>query len=204
MGEVVLTRLRKLITALDSGDTDLAARIARSDPEINDLYLTLEGDCIDLVALQQPVASDLRFIAASFKIITDLERIGDLLRNFADYIVTRERPEFAAIGLSDLAAEAADAVEDALAAYASVDADACFDIADGDDALDARCQQVTQDVIRTLVDHAPEDSGSLEPLLESVMRVLLTVRDIERIGDHAVNIAARTLYMAESDDTLIY
>ena len=74
MSEVVLERLRMGLEALAHKDEELAWEVIEGDDEINQLYLELEGDCIDLLALQQPVASDLRFIAASFKIITDLER----------------------------------------------------------------------------------------------------------------------------------
>ncbi|MCJ0619373.1 phosphate transport system regulatory protein PhoU, partial [Haloarcula hispanica] len=81
MSEIVLERLRLGLDALEQKDEEMAREVIEGDHEINQLYLDLEQDCIDLLALQQPVASDLRFIAASFKIITDLERIGDLATN---------------------------------------------------------------------------------------------------------------------------
>ncbi|WP_424018135.1 phosphate signaling complex protein PhoU [Halorientalis pallida] len=203
LGDVVSTRLRKAITALDSHDVSVAARIADADSEINERYLDLEQDCIDLFALQQPVAGDLRFVAASFKILTDLERIADLAANLAAYVVSAEDETFPDLGLIDLGTTAVGMLDDALTAYEKGDSTRCRAIADSDDDLDGRCERVAQQVIRHLVDRDP-DADELEPLLTDVTRVLLTIRDIERIGDHAVNIAARTLYMAENDDALIY
>ncbi|WP_299269967.1 phosphate signaling complex protein PhoU [Halorientalis sp.] len=203
LGDVVSTRLRKAITALDGHDVSTAARIADADSEINERYLDLEQDCIDLFALQQPVAGDLRFVAASFKILTDLERIADLAANLAAYVVSAESEMFPDLGIADLGTTAVSMLDDALAAYDDGDATRCRAIADSDDDLDGRCERVAQQVIRRLVDRDP-DADELESLLSEVTRILLTVRDVERIGDHAVNIAARTLYMIENDDVLIY
>ena len=203
LGEVVSTRLRKSITALDSHDPSVAARIADADSEINERYLDLEQDCIDLFALQQPVAGDLRFVATSFKILTDLERIADLAANLAAYVVAAEDEVFPELGITDLATTAVGMLDDALAAYEDSDPSRCRAIANNDDDLDGRCERVAQQVIRHLVGRDP-DADELESLLTAVTRILLTIRDIERIGDHAVNIAARTLYMTENDDALIY
>ena len=203
LGEVVSTRLRKSITALDSHDPSVAARIADADSEINERYLDLEQDCIDLFALQQPVAGDLRFVATSFKILTDLERIADLAASLAAYVVAAEDEVFPELGITDLATTAVGMLDDALAAYEDSDPSRCRAIADSDDDLDGRCERVAQQVIRHLVGRDP-DADELESLLTAVTRILLTIRDIERIGDHAVNIAARTLYMTENDDALIY
>ncbi|MFD1585389.1 phosphate signaling complex protein PhoU [Halorientalis brevis] len=203
MGNVVSTRLQKTIAALETYDQSIATRIAETDHEINELYLDLEQDCIDLFALQQPVAGDLRFIAASFKIITDLERIADLAANLAASIRSAETGLFSEIAISDLAEITVEMLDDAIAAYAKDDAEACFAVAERDEDLDGRCERAAQQIIRTLVDETPSND-ELELLLESVTSVLLTIRDLERIGDHAVNIAARTLYMVENDDALIY
>jgi len=203
MGDVVSTRLQKAFTALETSDRALAERIVDSDHEINQLYLDLEGDCIDLFALQQPVAGDLRFIAASFKITTDLERIADLAANFGAYVRAADHDLFPTAALLDLGELAVAMLDDAMAAYASDGVEACYEVAARDDDLDGRCERVAERVIRSLVERDP-DSDELESILEEVTRILLVLRDIERIGDHAVNIAARTLYMVQSDDALIY
>ena len=91
MSEIVLDRLQMGLQALEQKDEELAWKVIDGDHEVNELYLELEQDCIDLLALQQPVAGDLRFIAASFKIITDLERIADLATNLGDYTLDAEQ-----------------------------------------------------------------------------------------------------------------
>ncbi|HMB49169.1 phosphate signaling complex protein PhoU [Natronoarchaeum rubrum] len=206
MSELVLERLRKGLDALEQKDRETAREVIEGDHEINQLYLELEQDCIDLLALQQPVASDLRFIASSFKIITDLERVGDLATNLAEYSLNAYEDVFPEVDVQAIGALTHDMIEDAMAAYAERDTDACRAIAAGDDELDELCEQASQTVVRDLIEReldAPEDE-EIEELLNDVSRLLLTIRDLERVGDHAVNISARTLYMVESDDELIY
>jgi len=205
MSEVVLERLRMGLKALEYKDEDLAWEVIDGDHEVNELYLDLEQDCVDLVALQQPVAGDLRFIAASFKIITDLERIGDLATNLGDYTLDAHQDMFPEVDIQAIGEEVIAMVEASMAAYAGEDTDACYDIADRDDDVDRQCESASETVARDLIER--DDIGSekeVERLMQDVHRLLLTIRDLERVGDHAVNIAARTLYMVESDDDLLY
>ncbi len=206
MSELVLERLRKGLDALEQKDRETAREVIEGDHEINQLYLDLEQDCIDLLALQQPVASDLRFIASSFKIITDLERVGDLATNLAEYSLSAYEDVFPEVDVQAIGALTHDMIEDAMNAYAERDTDECRAIADRDDELDELCEQASQTVVRDLIEReldAPDDE-EIEELLNDVSRLLLTIRDLERVGDHAVNISARTVYMVETDDELIY
>jgi len=205
MSEVVLERLRTGLDALEAKDEDLAWEVIEGDHEVNELYLDLERDCIDLLALQQPVAGDLRFVAASFKIITDLERIGDLATNLGDYTKDAEHDVFPDVDVQDIGDLTIEMVEDAMDAYAAADVEACYEIADRDDEVDARCERASEIVVRDLIER--EGVGTEEEVqqtMQDVYRLLLTIRDLERVGDHAVNIAARTLYMVENDDDLLY
>jgi phosphate transport system protein len=177
--------------------------VIEGDDRVNERYLELEGDCIDLIALQQPVASDLRFVAASFKILTDLERIGDLATNLARYALAGSSELVSADRIRKIGEVAAGQVRDAVAAYVDADPEACRAVADRDDELDASCQHASEAVVRELIAGDP-DRWEVERLLDDVSRVLLTVRDLERVGDHAVNIAARTLYATDGDPELIY
>ena len=204
MSEVVLERLRMGLDALNRKDPDLAWSIIEGDDEVNGLYLDLESDCIDLFALQQPVAGDLRFIAASFKIITDLERIADLATNLAEYSLAADREVFPDVDVQSIGARAHDMVEAAMDAYASEDAAASRDVDDQDDELDRLCERASETVVRDLLERQLDAGEDVEDLMGDVSRLLLTVRDLERVGDHAVNVAARTLYMAENDASLIY
>ena len=93
-------------------------------------------------------------------------------------------------------------LEGALTAYEQGDPQRCRDVAAADTDLDERCGAATDDLVRSLVTHTPDDD--VATTLADTKRYLLTVRDLERAGDHAVNIAARTLYMVENDAALIY
>ncbi|WP_435346158.1 phosphate signaling complex protein PhoU [Haloarchaeobius sp. HRN-SO-5] len=204
MSEVVLDRLRTALAALENKDEDAAWDVIEGDDEVNALYLDVEQQCVDLLALQQPVASDLRFIAASFKIITDLERIGDLATNLGEYTLDARRDVYPEVDVQAIGNQTTAMVEDAMDAYSAEDTDACFEIAERDDELDALCEHASHTVVRELIETEIDDGVEIETVLEDVSRLLLTIRDLERVGDHAVNIAARTLYMVENDDELIY
>jgi len=206
MSEVVAERLRLGLDALEQKDQSIATEVVSGDDEVNQMYLDLEGECVDLIALQQPVASDLRFIAASFKIITDLERIGDLAVNLAQYAMDADRDVFPEVDVQQIGTETLDMLESAMAAYANEDAEACHAVADRDDDLDAMCEAASSTVVRDLIERDPfgEENADAEAYLQDISRLLLTVRDLERVGDHAVNIAARSLYMIEDDATLLY
>ena len=205
MSEVVSERLRLGLDALEQKDPDLAEEVITGDQEVNEMYLELESDCIDLLALQQPVAGDLRFIASSFKVITDLERIADLATNLGQYSKEAEQDLFPDVDIQAIGDATLDMLDDAMDAYADEDVEACFRIAERDDEVDDLCSNASELVVRELIEteYDPADED-LEPLLQDVRRLLLTIRDLERVGDHCVNIAARTLYMVENDDELLY
>jgi phosphate transport system protein len=208
MSELVAERLRTGLDALERKDERLAQEVIEGDDEINRMYLELEGECVDLIALQQPVASDLRFIAASFKIITDLERIGDLAVNLGGYTLDAERDLFPDVDMQRIGMTTLEMLEEAMNAYADEDVDACYAVAERDDEVDAMCEAASEVVVRDLIEGDyladEEDDAETKSLMQDVSRLLLTIRDLERVGDHAVNIAARTLYMAENDDELLY
>ncbi|MFW6448026.1 MAG: phosphate signaling complex protein PhoU [Halobacteriota archaeon] len=206
MSEVVLDRLRMGLDALETKDEALAMDVIQGDHEVNELYLDLEQDCIDLLALQQPVASDLRFIAASFKIITDLERIADLATNLGGYAMEAERDAYPEVDIQGIGDATMQMIEDAMEAYAEDDAERTYEIAERDERIDDRCEDASRVILTDLLQAQLDidDEETVELTFRDVSRMLLTIRDLERVGDHAVNIAARTLYMVESDDELIY
>ncbi len=206
MSELVLDRLRLGLNALETKDEELANDVITGDHEINELYLDLEQDCIDLLALQQPVASDLRFIAASFKIITDLERIADLATNLGEYALDAERDVYPEVDIQGIGDATLAMVEDAMAAYSEESVEQTYEVADRDEAIDSRCEDASRMVLTNLIETQLDvtDDETVEETFRDVSRLLLTIRDLERVGDHAVNIAARTLYMVENDDELIY
>ncbi len=202
MSDLVLERYDDALSALEDKDEELAREIIEGDEDINELYLALEGDCIELFALQQPVAGDLRFIASSFKIITDLERIGDLATNLAEYAIAAEQDRYPEVDVIYIGTEAGLMVAEAIEAYRDDDADSSREIAGRDDRIDRLCMEssdvVVEDLLRT------EYGDEATDVMDDVSRLLLTIRDLERVGDHAVNICARTVYMTDNDTELIY
>jgi phosphate transport system protein len=207
MSEIVIERMRMGLRALARKDESLAREVIEGDHEINELYLELEQDCIDLFALQQPVAGDLRLIAASFKIITDLERIADLATNLGDYTLQASQDPYPDVDIQGIGDAVIEMVEEAMDAYAEEDAELCFEIDERDEDVDAMCERASSTVVRDLIETEVDNHTAgieTETLKTEVSRLLLTIRDLERVGDHAVNIAARTLYMVDNSDELIY
>jgi len=213
MGDLVLDRYETALRAAETGDDDLADEVIGGDHVVNDRYLKLEEECTELLALQQPVAGDLRLVTASFKIITDLERVADLATNIAEYggedggstrlstsaglamppvrwSRTRSRPT-----RRPIPTPAGRSTPETTTSTSGV----------GEPARRSS-GELEADRARIEANGAPEaDSGHLADALDDVSRALLAIRDLERVGDHAVNIiAARTLFMIESDDELIY
>jgi len=205
MSETVAERLEMGLEALETADEALADEVIEGDAEINQMYLDLEKQCTDLIALQQPVAGDLRFIAASFKIITDLERIADLATNLGEYAKAGETSLFPEIDLQELGDVTLEMLEESMTAYAEEDREQCYTVDERDDDLDYLCEVASDTVVRELIERDQmDDDEEIEAFMEDVSRFLLTIRDIERIGDHSVNIAARALYMIDNNDELIY
>ena len=202
MGRDVTERLDRAVTAYEQRDPAAGRAVADGDDAVNERYLDLEAECIDLLALHQPVASDLRLVVASFKILTDLERVGDLAANLGGHVDAMAGDTVPSVPITDIGEMALAQLEGAITAYERGDAGRCRDVAAADTDLDERCGAATDDLVRSLVNRSPDDD--VAATLSDTKRYLLTVRDLERAGDHAVNIAARTLYMLESDAGLIY
>ncbi|ELY67576.1 phosphate signaling complex protein PhoU [Natrinema versiforme] len=219
MGTLVAERLADAITALFTDDRTLANEIIDGDDTVNDRYLHIERECLDLLALYQPVAGDLRFVVAAFQIVTDLERVGDLATNLAGYTVdsSETAPTLPDVDFERIAALALEQIEDAIDAFATDDTAACFAVAERDDELDDRCGVVMERLVQTLIgistdgdsrtgDRSSRNEPVDQPIADvftDVSRTFVVVRDLERVGDHAVNVAARTLYALESSEELL-
>jgi len=204
MGEMVADRLATAVAALADRDAVGASAVAEADDAVNERYLDVERRCIELYALQQPVAGDLRLVTASFKISTDLERIGDLASNLAACATELDPEEFPDVELGPIGWGAVEMIERALVAYAEADSEACASIAEYDEKIDRLCTEASDAVARALLERDPTaPETDTEALMGDVSRLLLTIRDLERAADHAVNVAARTLYMVRNDDRLI-
>jgi len=203
MSELVADRLRLALDALDRKDEALAREVIEGDEAVNERYLDLESECVDLLALQQPVAGDLRFVTASFKILTDLERIADLAANLGDYALEAGYDVFPDVDVQRIGAKTLSMLEEAMTAYENEDPERCWAVAQWDDDVDEMCESASDAVVRDLITSGELPETEVETMMPEVRRLLLTIRDLERVGDHAVNVAARTLYMVENDDELL-
>jgi phosphate transport system protein len=210
LGAAVADRLRTAVDALGRGNVTLAEELL-TDPgadgrDVGERARELERDCVRLHALQQPVASDLRFVAASFKIVGDLARVGTIATDLARYTVDAEPEVFPEVDVRSIETRVVDLFSDAVDVYAVADPDpdACRAVAARDDDVDAMVAAAGDAVVRDLVTADRVDTDAdVERLLADVRRLFLTLRDLERVGDHAVFVAGRSLYAAENDDSLL-
>ncbi|MBS3813388.1 phosphate signaling complex protein PhoU [Candidatus Bipolaricaulota bacterium] len=206
MGDLVLGRLKDAMTAMIEADVDRADEIGAGDDRIDDMYVSIEGDCANLLALQQPVAVDLRLITASYKIITDLERIGDKVVNLTDYT-----QEFDAEFLLDkneiveMSDFAGGMIDDALTYYDLQDLENARSLIKRDEEMDRMCEENTNKILHHLIKKESTSLSTEEAttLGGQVLLELLTIRDLERVADHATNIAARTIYLITSERDMI-
>ncbi len=206
MGYLVHERLNQALEAMITVDRERADSIGSGDDQIDDTYVKIEGECSDLLALQQPVATDLRLITASFKIITDLERIGDKVVNLTDYTkLFKEKRIMDEEDIKKLGNFAADMLEDALEYYNNQDLERARQLVERDDKMDNMCEESTNKILGHLIERESKTLTTEEAtqLGQQVSTELLTIRDLERVADHATNIAARTIYLVSSTRELI-
>jgi len=206
MGLQVKDRLGNALEAMVEGDRERADRIGSGDDQIDDTYVKIERKCSDLLALQQPVASDLRLITASFKIITDIERIGDKVVNLTDYTkLSRDDRIMDEEDILQLGKFAGNMFEDALEYYEKENLEAARELVERDDEMDEMCEKSTNKILGHLIESESRTLSTEEAtrLGEQVSTELLTIRDLERVADHATNIAARTIYLISSTRELI-
>ncbi len=198
MGEKVLEGLDLGLQALRESDRALAESLDAWDDQVDELNFSIEKECMDLLALQQPVAIDLRLITSVFKIITDLERAADLAVNVGQYgmdvgvFVLVSKEELTALG-----GFAREMLRDAVDVFVSRDVARAQEIIRRDEQMDQRCWNLRRKVLASLLELAREAHSPKEAkeFVDDVIPVLWSIRDLERVGDHAVNISERTIYM---------
>lgn len=189
MGQKVQERIRDTIRVIRTQDLDTARTICGADDEVDVLEHRIEQMCTSLIARQQPLASDLRTIAASLKIVTDMERVADQCEDICELVLSM-RP-----GINDhllqhlglMLADAGEMFSGALSSLFDRDQTLAQKVIDTDDKIDQAFSRITLEVCSAI----PQDSGN-------VMRdvdLLFIAKYIERIGDHATNIAEWTIYI---------
>jgi phosphate transport system protein len=194
MGGLAEERLQAAVHGLVKRDLSLAERVLTGDEPINQLHVEVDERCFRLLALHQPMATDLRRIVAAVKINNDLERVGDLAVNIAEaaqrYVAHAEVKPL--IDIPRMSGIAQAMLHDALDAFVKRDTTLAREVLARDDELDLLKTQV----FRELLTYMLQDPATIEPSLD----LILVSRHLERIGDHATNVAEDVIFMVSAQD----
>lgn len=178
-------------TALEEHDEQIAREVIEKDIEIDNMEVDIEEDCLKILALHQPVAIDLRFIVAVLKINNDLERIGDLAVNIAEraiFLASRPKPDVP-FDFGQMAEKARKMLKKSLDALVNLKTDFAQQVCASDDEVDAINRRTYIAVQEALKEYPGQT--------ESLIHLLSASRHLERIADHATNIAEDVIYMIE-------
>ncbi len=192
LAAVVETALTTSVRALIDGRPELVADVRGDEADINAWEVQIELDCLKMLALHNPVASDLRRVAAVLKINSDLERIGDLANHIANRVRKLSREPNAVPlppRMEELATAALAEVHDALDALARSDVDLARAVIEADRGVDKHRRAVQKD-LKAQLKADPER-------LDGWLRLINTARNLERVSDHATNIAEAVVYLKE-------
>jgi phosphate transport system protein len=194
MGGLAEDRVRSALDGLVERDSQLVDRVLGGDVPINQLHIEIDSRCFKLLALHQPMAVDLRAIVSAVKINTDLERVGDLAINIAEAVrrYMRHPPVKELIDIPRMAEIAQSMLRDSLDSYVRRDIALAQSVLNQDDELDALKTQVFRDLLTYML----QDPSTIEPGLD----LILISRHLERIGDHATNIAEDVIFMVSARD----
>ena len=194
MGGLAEDRLRLAVRGLVERDAALVEAVLTGDVAINQLHIEIDDRCFKLLALHQPMAVDLRAIVAAVKINSDLERVGDLAVNISEAVrrYLQHPPVKELIDIPRMAELAQSMLRDALDAVVRRDLVLAQQVLAQDDTLD----ELKTEVFRELLGYMMRDSTTIEPALD----LILISRHLERIGDHATNVAEDVIFMVSAKD----
>jgi phosphate transport system protein len=196
MGGLVETQFARAIQSLRHPELDQVDMVAADEQAINQMQMAIDQQCSQIIAKRQPAAKDLRTILIVVKIVNELERIGDEVKKIAYKAQQMQRPErLTAVRLHEIA-RAAELAEDnlqlALDAFARLDVNAAATVVSNDEAIDAAFLAI----LRQLISYMMEDPRTITPALE----IVFIAKSIERIGDHAKNIAENVVHAVKGVD----
>jgi phosphate transport system protein len=194
MGGLAEDRMGDSVKAVTQRDPGLVERILAGDEPINSLHIEIDDRCFKLLALHQPMAADLRAIVAAVKINTDLERVGDLAVNIAEAAkrYLQHAPVKPLIDIPRRGDIAQRMLRDALDAFVRRDTRLAEAVLAADDTLDALKTQIFRELLTFML----SEPSTIEPALD----LILISRHLERIGDHATNIAEDVIFMVSARD----
>jgi phosphate transport system protein len=188
-GRLVLQQLERVLEALERRDHKLAASVIKDDDRVDDVYLATETRVLNLLALQSPVAGDLRLVNAILHSNVHIERVGDLCVNIAKFV--QNSPPFPSNSpmltrLQEMGMRAGELLDTALRAFSERDAELAEELPVKDNVLD----RLNRGMLEDLKEYAGDEKS-----FEWAVNFILVARYMERMGDHAVDIGERTAYM---------
>src|SRR5215468_2909781 len=194
MGALVEERAHQAVKALVNRNQESAEAVIASDKDVNDLHIEIDDRCLKLLATQSPLAVDLRLITSAMKINSDLERIGDQAVNIAENVLKLlpSPPLKPLIDIPRMAEIAQQMTRDALDSFVRKDAALARDVLKRDDEVDSLKDQV----FRELLTYMMADPGTIQRALA----LILISRNLERVADHATNIAEDVIFLVEAKD----
>lgn len=193
MGALVDKTIENVTTALITQDLDLAMQVCENDNEIDQLDFEIEKECMMLLALQQPLAKDLRTIASALKIITDLERMGDNAVNIAEIILEIGKEPFIKplVDIPKMVEITQEMIKMSLEAFVKEDAELALKAAMMDEEVDRLYEKVVNDILIII--------AANKELIKQGTKLMFIGRYLERIADHSTNICERTIFMISGE-----
>lgn len=191
MGAMVEEQVASAIKALVDRDSDLARNVIANDRRVNALDVEIDEECLRLIALHQPMAVDLRFLTTAMKISTELERMSDLAENISERVIElNEEPQLKPyIDIPRMAEHAQKMVKETLDAFVNRDSQLARKVCRDDDFMDRLNQQIFRELLSFMIEDAQTISRSI--------RISFISKYLERISDHATNIAELVVYLVE-------
>jgi len=185
--------LEKALRGVLERDAELAAEVAVDDLEIDRLDVAIDEGVLKALALQAPVAADLRMVLAIKMVATDLERVGDLARNIAksaQRLASEESPLTLPAQLEPMARASQSALRQSLDAFSRSDSDLSRVVLDEDDAIDEQQDEIVRDLLNELERHPEAASREVD--------IILVAKNLERVANHATNIAEQVILVTEA------
>jgi phosphate transport system protein len=191
MGSLVEGQIRQALNALIDRNDDLAKEVIDNDRQVNTMDVAVDEACLELLALQQPAARDLRFITTAMKISTELERMSDLAENICERAIElHEEPQLKPyIDIPLMADRAIKMVGEALDAFVRGDSALARKVLEEDDYIDELNEQIFRELLSFMTENPQTISRAI--------RLSFISKYIERIADHATNVAELVVYMVE-------
>lgn len=195
MGGLAQRQVNDAIQALIDADAETAERVVRDDDEVNAMEVDIDEECIHILARRQPAASDLRLVIAVTKAITDLERVGDEASKIARQAIALSKEGSALRGYVEvrhIGGQVSRMLNDSLDAFARLDLDLALRVVQTDDTVDLEYASAMREMITFMMEDPRRISRALN--------IMWTLRSLERIGDHARNLAQYVVYLVKGAD----